>query len=269
VEGITFCRDPALPFLEAKLCQVKTLSYKKHFHEEYSIGIIDEGHSRVWCDGKYLEVGAGRLISIPPLLPHACNPDEKSDWTYKMLFIHPDWISRALGEEWVWNGSYFFHEEINRTCSVLLNRLIGLLKHGAAPLATETLAIRFMEAAIERRRSLLGMPEESRETKEEKKLLLVRDYLHEHFLEKVTLEELENVSGLSRYRIIRLFNQQHRLPPHAYQNLLRVNYAKKLLHPEKPLADAAMEAGFYDQSHFTRMFKHCVGVTPQKYVNSL
>ncbi|UUZ86208.1 helix-turn-helix domain-containing protein [Paenibacillus sp. P26] len=36
----------------------------------------------------------------------------------------------------------------------------------------------------------------------------------------------------------------------------------------RPISDVAVDAGFYDQSHFTRMFAHFVGVTPQKYAVS-
>lgn len=39
--GIIFLRDPDLPFLEIKRCDtVDNLSYKRHFHEEISIGLI-------------------------------------------------------------------------------------------------------------------------------------------------------------------------------------------------------------------------------------
>lgn len=267
MEGVVYYRDPALPFLEAKLCRVKHICYKKHFHEEYSIGIIEEGVSRVWCDGEELQAGAGQLIGIPPLLPHACNPDEKSDWSYKMLFIHPGWISQTLGRDISWSGSPFFQEAANRACSRLMNRMIGQLKDGAPPLETEESAVAFITMALGVQEA--SCREANRTSREEERMGLVQDYLHEHFLEKVTLEELERVSGVSRYRIIRLFKEQTGLPPHAYQSLLRVNYAKKRLKPGKPLADAAMEAGFYDQSHFTRVFKHCTGVTPQRYIRSL
>jgi len=33
----------------------------------------------------------------------------------------------------------------------------------------------------------------------------------------------------------------------------------------KPLVHAALDSGFYDQSHFTNYFKYFVGVTPKEY----
>ncbi|WP_221469543.1 helix-turn-helix domain-containing protein [Cohnella nanjingensis] len=58
------------------------------------------------------------------------------------------------------------------------------------------------------------------------------------------------------------------MPPHAYQSLLRVNYAQTQLARRRPIAEAAAEAGFYDQSHFTKAFAGFVGATPLKYAAS-
>ncbi|KKO55386.1 AraC family ligand binding domain-containing protein [Paenibacillus sp. DMB20] len=90
---VTFYRDEALPFLEAKRCHKSDLAYQKHFHEEYSIGLIDEGETQAWCDGVLWHVETGRMISFPPLMLHACQPAEDAKWKYKMLFIKPEWFA--------------------------------------------------------------------------------------------------------------------------------------------------------------------------------
>jgi AraC-like DNA-binding protein len=41
--------------------------------------------------------------------------------------------------------------------------------------------------------------------------------------------------------------------------------ADALAHPSAPLAQIALEAGFADQSHFTRVFRTASGVTPQRW----
>lgn len=55
------------------------------------------------------------------------------------------------------------------------------------------------------------------------------------------------------------------MPPHAYQINVRLDRAKDLLLRGWPISEVAREAGFYDQSHFTRYFKRLVGVTPGSY----
>lgn len=59
------------------------------------------------------------------------------------------------------------------------------------------------------------------------------------------------------------------LPPHAYQNLLRINHAKKELKKRRSIAEIAVDAGYYDQSHFIKAFAKIVGATPQAYAISV
>jgi AraC-like DNA-binding protein len=261
MSDITFYKDPSLPFMEIKLCHYRSVSYKKHFHEELSIGVIDEGASRVWCDGKNLQVGAGQIIVIPPYMPHACNPQEHLNWKYKMLFFHPEWVKRLVGEEATFHASFLLEESRNEQAKLMLNQFISCFDNQTNELEKETAAMNLIHSIVQTpaRLPTYGMG------KERKYLALVRDYLHEHCLERITLETLERLSGISRFHLIHLFKDEYKLPPHAYQNLLRINYTKKELRKNRPIADIAIEAGFYDQSHFTKTFKHYVGVTPHKF----
>ena len=55
------------------------------------------------------------------------------------------------------------------------------------------------------------------------------------------------------------------LTPHAYLNHIRVLRARDLLRQGCPIAQAAVNVGFVDQSHLHRHFKRIVGVTPGQY----
>jgi len=64
------------------------------------------------------------------------------------------------------------------------------------------------------------------------------------------------------------FRHQLGLAPKAYARLLRFEHARSLLgcpHPDRTLADAATEMGYYDQSHLTRDFVAFAGMTPGAY----
>jgi AraC-like DNA-binding protein len=82
----------------------------------------------------------------------------------------------------------------------------------------------------------------------------------------VTLRALARFAGLSAFHLCRVFREAVGMPPHAYQTQIRVRRAKSLLAAGVPIARAAAEAGFYDQSHLTRHFKRIVGLTPGRYV---
>jgi len=52
------------------------------------------------------------------------------------------------------------------------------------------------------------------------------------------------------------------LPPHIYQQQVRIRHAKEVLMQDFSLAEVANQAGFTDQSHFSKVFKKMVGVMP-------
>ena len=80
-----------------------------------------------------------------------------------------------------------------------------------------------------------------------------------------TLAELAALSGVSRFQLLRGFARETGVTPHAYLLQRRVRLARQCLIAGSTLADAALEAGFADQSHMTRAFRRQFGVTPARY----
>jgi AraC family transcriptional regulator len=94
----------------------------------------------------------------------------------------------------------------------------------------------------------------------------VRDYIHEHLKENISLDDLAGSIGLSRYHFARRFRQSTGATPHEFVLQQRVERAETLLHrTNTPLLDIASICGFADQSHMTREFRKRVGVTPGRY----
>ncbi|WP_371372703.1 AraC family transcriptional regulator [Sporomusa aerivorans] len=256
--GVEFYRDADVPFYELKLCDVGGLAYKKHTHEEYSIGVVDSGKSSFWCEGKTLEVNPRTIVMIPPGLVHSCNPDLKSRWKYKMLFVEENWLRLFLANRKI----AAFHRPLvsDRSDYPVLHGLLKQLTAPASPLEKEAGILEFFEQALQGLESA-----GTRGGTELPKLRLIKEYLHGNYQKKITLAELEQVSGLNKFNIIRSFKEEFSIPPHTYQTLLRINLAKKLLRQERQIVEVVCETGFYDQSHFNKVFKSHTGVTPEKY----
>ena len=102
--------------------------------------------------------------------------------------------------------------------------------------------------------------------RERRAVRLSREYLEEHAAENVTLEALARFAGLSPFHLCRVFREAVGMTPRAYQTQVRVRRAKSLLRAGLPITLVAVQAGFYDQAHFTRNFKRIVGLTPGRYV---
>jgi AraC-like DNA-binding protein len=91
-----------------------------------------------------------------------------------------------------------------------------------------------------------------------------RDYIMEHRREKISLNQLSEITGLSQFHFLRAFKREFGIPPHTYQILARIEEIKEVLRLGTPLD--SIETGFSDQSHFIRHFKRLLGVTPGQYL---
>lgn len=90
----------------------------------------------------------------------------------------------------------------------------------------------------------------------------IRELLEAAIASDISLTRLAMECGLSTRHFSRAFQQSLGTPPHRYLLKLRVDRARELLEKGSiSLLEVALECGFSDQSHFTRVFRASTGVT--------
>jgi AraC family transcriptional regulator len=83
---------------------------------------------------------------------------------------------------------------------------------------------------------------------------------------EIGLSALAETAGMSAHYFCELFKQSVHLSPHQFVLRRRIDRARTLLNdPAMTVFEAAVRSGFVDQSHFTKMFRRVVGVTPTAY----
>jgi AraC family transcriptional regulator len=91
----------------------------------------------------------------------------------------------------------------------------------------------------------------------------VLDLLEGEYRRNLTVAEIARKVDLHPVYLSRAFREFCGQSPGQYLNRVRVRYAQeKLANPEIPISEIALLAGFFDQSHFTRVFKQQTGITP-------
>ncbi|MBX7218405.1 MAG: helix-turn-helix transcriptional regulator [Blastocatellia bacterium] len=94
----------------------------------------------------------------------------------------------------------------------------------------------------------------------------VREQLEAVHAEFPTLEELATQAGVHPVHLSREFRKQFGVTPSEFLRRRRIEQAsEQLAHSDRSLCEIALEAGFYDQSHFTNAFKRQMGMTPTAY----
>jgi len=91
-------------------------------------------------------------------------------------------------------------------------------------------------------------------------------YIDRHFAERISLKSLAELSCMSETSFRRTFRHIMEMTVGDYITTIRLNHARKLLVSTPMTVSAiALESGFYDQSHFIRMFKRQRHQTPAQY----
>lgn len=93
------------------------------------------------------------------------------------------------------------------------------------------------------------------------------DYLHANYLSpSFRISELYEISGISSKYFETLFKYSFAQTPKEYLISLRIDYAKELLQNEKySVANAALEVGYSDIYHFSKIFKAKTGLSPGEF----
>ena len=87
-------------------------------------------------------------------------------------------------------------------------------------------------------------------------------FIRSHYARHITLEELSLQAGLSKSALVRAFAKAKGVTPYRYLMAVRISEARRLLERGVSSAEAAVETGFSDQSHFTNYFTAFTGLTP-------
>lgn len=92
------------------------------------------------------------------------------------------------------------------------------------------------------------------------------DLLHAEFTEPLTLEYIAGAVGVHPVYLARVFRQRHQCTVGEYIRRLRIEYAcQQLAASDTPLTDIALAAGFADPSHFSKVFRRFVGLSPAAF----
>ena len=89
------------------------------------------------------------------------------------------------------------------------------------------------------------------------------DFIESNIGEKISLDSLSAMAGLSPHHFARAFQQSVGMPPHRYLLRRRLEHVEQLLRDTQlPLARIALAVGFSDQSHLNRHFRRLTGMSP-------
>jgi AraC-like DNA-binding protein len=234
-------------------------AFAPHRHDAYAIGVTMSGVQTFRYRGGQHACLPGQVHVLHPDEPHDGAPGTARGFGYRIAYIAPELIREALGDR-----DLPFVPDPVHPAGPSARRVAALLADIDEPLddlARAVMAATFCDALSD----LAGLPARDRTGTDLRVVRLVRAYLAAHPREQILASELEQIAGTDRYTIARHFRRAFGTSPDRYRTMRRLALARTAIENGTPLAQAAADAGFSDQSHMTRQFTKAYGMTPARW----
>lgn len=242
-----------------------SLTYGRHMHDQFGIGLIDRG-AQVSLSGRgMVEAEAGDIITVNPGEVHDGAPIGDGGRAWRMLYFEPRIVSDL------------FHDMTEgRTDAFELSDPVIRDRGGAdryrslfAAMTSDSGTPQHMQAEEHMfcmLEQLVGNGATVRGPHPTPNAIAAaKAKIDDEPCASLSLHDLARLCGISRFQLLRGFAQATGLTPHAYIIQRRLQITKRMIARGDDLAKAAAFSGFADQSHMTRLFVRTYGISPGYY----
>ncbi|QIB69342.1 AraC family transcriptional regulator [Aminipila butyrica] len=240
--------------------------FPNHFHEYYVIGFVEKGQRLLSCKNKEYTIEPGDLLLFNPRDNHTCEQLDNSRLDYRCINIQSEIMSKTIFEITGKEHLPYFTPPV-----VFRSELVSDLRELHQMMMTEEKDFRKEEIFFFLLKQLIEEYTEQtvdlENTVQSVEVKTICEFLEKHYMENITLDELGELTGLSKYYLLRSFTKQKGISPYSYLETIRIDKAKKMLERGILPIDVALQTGFADQSHFSNFFKKFIGLTPKQYMN--
>jgi AraC-like DNA-binding protein len=252
----------------------ETEFYPNHWHAPLEIIMPLENSYPVMCSNISYDLKPGDVLLITPGALHNMGgtPGRRlifqADFTLlhhiKELAASLTLISPAL--HLTAENDPEIHEDVHKLMLEISDEYFGDTPLNEAAIYAKLIQLFVIVARHYSRTTAPLINSENKQREFIERFLFVCDYINEHFDENLTLDEIADLSGFSKYHFSRLFKQFTNVSFYKYLNRKRIENAVRLLmDSQMTITDVALRCGFSSLSAFIRMFKIIRGCTPSEF----
>ena len=236
-------------------------------HSDHLLIICLDGHGKVRYQEQAQVLRAGQALLLPKGMSHNYQSDNKKPWT--IFWVHMD---GHLAEQFT--SMMFANDEANLIFEV--SNMTEVLLEFEQLLACRQATYQFnnfvLASNILRKifsyfisqNQVLLTSDQSQIN-----LQIIDGFLEKNIDSQVTLEEMAEVSGLSKFHFAKKFQKQTGLSPVRYFLELKIKHACELIdRTQLTIKEVSSRLGYDDPYYFSRLFKKIMGISPKQYRES-
>lgn len=254
-----------------------------HWHEEFEIGFVTEGSVVLGCGNRKYQMECGDMFFVNSNVLHSMHKVNTSKQAvFKSIAFHSSIISESISSVFyikyllpILSNSNFRECIITKGSSSYQSMLDILSKVWNLVYSEDSdyeikvrneLSTLFCILNRFRKNIIETITPKMPNYLPEKRVQVLLAYIHTHYQDKITIEELAKTTSISKTEVLRCFKAIMGLSPISYLNSYRLQRAAHMLiNTEKSIQEIAEDCGFDDNSYFSKLFKKKYHVTPHDY----
>jgi AraC-like DNA-binding protein len=238
-------------------------AFSPHRHDTYAIGITLTGIQTFHFRGERWHCLPGQCHILHPDETHDGGAGSDEGFSYRIAYIDPSLVQEALRGKPL---PFVAHPvadaaRLPEGCACEIWDIDGEIDDVAR--------IQLVAAVVNLLVSVSSGAAKKSGPLALSRLSRVRDLITAAPAERRSMDELERLSGLDRWTIARQFRAAFGTSPSRFRTLRQLDRVRRSVKRGTHLAEAALDAGFADQSHMSRQFKRAYGLTPARWAAAL
>lgn len=249
-----------------------------HWHDEIEMMYIEKGRLQFHVNGRDIPLRAGDCIMVNVRQMHHSSSFHHEDCTFFCLIFHPRLLT---GNTVLYNRLVLpvlenadFESRLFRPRDPFYGEVSRLVKNVNAcrqqaftgyEIAV-TGHLNLFWAAFLREYPLLDSPASDTVHPELKIQQDMLSFIHQHYGEKLTLDDIASAGHVCRSKCCAIFRQYMNTSPMDFLNQYRLEISCHLLAGKaSSITEIALSCGFSHNSYFSQLFRRTYGCSPREY----
>lgn len=235
---------------------------KSHYHEYFELYYLEYGKRIHMVEENLYHMESGEFVIFPPYIVHHSYGDNDVSFKRLLLYFRPDavMIPDLLELLCTTAGIYRLNSKESQLFHTTLKNILN--EQNQNDLYAEDdmkLLLNHLLIQIIRHNGETVKPEK------ESRITNIIHYIHQHYAENISLDELASIFYISPYYLCREFKRYTNSTIIQYINSIRIIQSQRMLmETDKNITEISSIVGFSNITHFERVFKSVTGISPSK-----
>lgn len=234
-----------------------------NWHPSIELLYFTRGNGKVFCGTQIFDVSADELFIVNSNMPHAI-ASETVIYYHCLIIDNEFCLENDINTE-----NIIFHTPLKKKQVSCLFETIIQEFHTFQPFKNAGIKAAVLNLLVYLARNCtesITVPQSTALMRDESMKLAI-GFIKSHINEKMSLEEIANEVGLSKFYFLREFKKMTGETPFVFINKTRCENAKKMLKTgQYTIKEVCEKNGFDDLSYFSKNFKRYTGQTPSGYL---